>query len=210
VLLFVCSAILAAIAALERWPGGRYVGHWLVLALLLLGLSIDEQAKLHDASIGAEVREHVSLTGPLYFGWVLIAAASLAAVAMAYRRFIRALPDGTRRRLFVATALYVTGEVGLEMIGGWYVDGGRATGDLDYAALTAVEEFLGLVGVILALSALVDHALARIRSIRFPPRGECAFGSPGGGSVAGQGPERDEAKEEHRVESRRSELISSA
>ena len=52
------------------------------LALLALGMSIDEGAKLHDpgGGIGGRLREQFGFGGILYYGWAFIALCSVAAV----------------------------------------------------------------------------------------------------------------------------------
>jgi hypothetical protein len=96
---------------------------------------------------------------------VIAAVVSLAAVFLAYRRFIQELPERIRRRLIVAAGLYVAGEVGIEMVSAWYVETHNGS-DLAFATITSVEEVFGLVGVILALSALLEFARTSLVNLR--------------------------------------------
>lgn len=155
-LLVLCSALLAIIAQAARSARNRFARHWFVLALLTLGVSIDEQVRLHDpgGGIGARAREWFGfLTGPLYYGWVMVALVSVLIVGLYYRRFLGALPAATRTLFVAAAAFYVGGEVGTEMINGILIEGGER--GLLYETMTSVEEFAGLIGIVIAIAALL-------------------------------------------------------
>ncbi|MGD9892955.1 MAG: hypothetical protein AB7U18_16885, partial [Dehalococcoidia bacterium] len=122
--LIALSMLLTAIALAKKQVGDRFAKHWLVLGLLTLGFSIDEVAKLHDPG-GAgwhDIRDRIGLSGPLLYSWVIVGMISVVVVAYFYRRFIGYLPQATRRLYILAAALFVGGEVVMEMFSGWYVD----------------------------------------------------------------------------------------
>lgn len=164
--LLVITATLGVIALWERTTGGPYVRHWLGLTLITGGLSIDEQAQLHDpgGGLGAWARERLPLEGVLYFGWVIFAMLSIGAIFILYRHFISALPPATRVSLFLAASLYTAGELGLEMASGWWID--RNGRGLTAEILTSGEEFLGLMGLVAAISALLGFVQQKIGDIR--------------------------------------------
>ncbi len=164
--LALCAIVLLAIAAITYRFADAFARHWLALAIIVLGFSVDEQAKFHDISIGAQVREYFTLPGVLYFGWVLAAFASIVVIGLAYRRFFFALPIAIRLRFLLASATYVAGEVGVEMFSGWYTDHHGGDG-WTYAAITTTEEFLGLLGVGIALYALLSYVYWQFGEIRF-------------------------------------------
>jgi hypothetical protein len=89
----------------------------------------------------------------LYYGWVIVAAATIALLAVLYWRFVFALPRSTRIRFITAGGLYLAGEMGMEMVGGSIIDRDGAT--LAYALSTSVEEFLAMLGVLVAFGALL-------------------------------------------------------
>ena len=150
-----CALLLALIAHAARQRSDRFARHWLGLSAILLGLSVDEQAKVHDLGIGAKVREYISLPGPLYFGWVLVALVSLVVVWWLYRRFVMALPAAVRLLFLLAGAVYVAGEVGVEMVSGWYAVHTGRRDTLTYATITSIEELLGMLGISIALCGLL-------------------------------------------------------
>jgi hypothetical protein len=114
--------------------------------------------------MGAWARERLPLEGLLYVGWVIFAVVSIALLGYTYRHFFLNLPATTRAGLLGAAMLYVTGEVGVEMLGGWWIDS-RGRG-LTTELLTSVEEFLGLMGLVLAISALLGYVRDQVGEVR--------------------------------------------
>lgn len=164
-MLLLCATLLSVIALGKRRAGDRFARHWAGLALIVLGLAIDEQAKLHDlgSGFGAAMRERLGLGGVLYYGWVIVAAATIGMLAVLYWRFVFALPRSTRTRFIVAGGLYLAGEMGMEMVGGSIMDGSGAT--LAYALSTSVEEFLAMMGVLVAFGSLLGEARSVARPV---------------------------------------------
>lgn len=150
-----CAALLAAIGVLARRAGDRWARHWLFLALVILALSVDEQAMIHDAP-SKPLREVLGVGGLLHFAWVIPAVATVLVVGLIYLRFLLALPARTRALFAAAATLYVLGAVGFEMVGGWWVEGhgGDSAG---YIILTAIEEAFEMAGMVVALAALIAH-----------------------------------------------------
>jgi hypothetical protein len=99
----------------------------------------------------------------LYYGWVIPAAVTVAALVAVYWRFVFALPALTRTRLLVAAALFLAGEMGMEMVGGWVIDREGVT--LAYALMTSVEEFLAMPGVVVAIGALLGYARSAVGEV---------------------------------------------
>ena len=159
--LVLLSALLAVVGFVQAREGDGFVKHWFVLAFLALAFSLDEQAKFHDPGGGtAELRERLDLSGPIYFGWVIFGLLSVTVVAVMYRRFASTLPQVTRRLYMLAAGLFVAGEIGFEMLAGWYVDAtSQVTGeeDLIYQTLASFEEFLGMAGVVVAIAATLHY-----------------------------------------------------
>lgn len=149
------AASLAELA--RREPGER--GHWRLLALGFVYISIDESVGLHELLGGLfETR------GLLYFGWVIPAAAIVLLVGLAFLGFLRRLDRATARRFVLAGGLYVTGAVLFELPLGWWTEQYGADGP-GYALLDWCEETLEFTGLTLFARAL----LARLRAPLTPP-----------------------------------------
>jgi membrane-associated phospholipid phosphatase len=177
-----CSLLLGAIGYGKRRAGDRFALHWLGLALLVLGLSADEQAMFHDAPSSVPLREVLGTGGLLYFAWIIPALLTVLVVGAIYLRFVRALPAQARNLMLLAVALYITGAVGLEMAAGWYTQG-HGKDNLTYHALSSVEETLEMLGIITLLYALLTYVQTHIRELRV------IIGEPS--TTAGEAPEND-------------------
>ncbi len=171
--LFLCNAVLGIIARSNHQSGDRFDRHWPVLCLVVLGLLIDEQAKIHDlgSGFGTEMRERLELGGVLYYGWVIIVTVTLALLAVAYWRFVVALSVHIRALLLVAGGFYLGGEMGMEMVGGWIMD--RYGETFFYHLATAFEEFLAMVGVLIAIGTLLAYARTAIGTVSLGDRRDC-------------------------------------
>lgn len=146
-LLLVCALAAGRIAS-ARPPWHR---HWWGTTAMLGWMSLDEAAELHEHLGGL-----FGTRGLLFFDWVIPAAGVVAAVAVAYWPFVRALVRPTRTRLIVAAVIYVAGALVMELPLGWWTDHHGDEG-LGYALIDWVEETLEMLGASFALVALVAH-----------------------------------------------------
>ncbi|MBA3546830.1 MAG: hypothetical protein H0T76_10135 [Nannocystis sp.] len=140
-----CAALLAVIAA----GADTDRGHWRMLALGFVYISIDEAVGLHEM-----LGELFETTGLLRFGWVMPAAAIVLTVGLACVGFLRRLDRPTARRFVLAGALYVTGAVLFELPLGWWTEQHGAD-NLGYALIDWCEETLEFGGLTLFAATLL-------------------------------------------------------
>jgi hypothetical protein len=154
-LLLSCSILLGVIASGVKSAGERYKFHWLALSITFALLSLDEAISVHESFVNP-MRSLFNTRGLLFFGWVIPGGAFVLVFVLAYLKFLFYLPSQTRRQFMVAGALYISGALGLEMLGGLQADlYGKS--NLTYAALLTAEEFLEMTGAILFLYALMRY-----------------------------------------------------
>ena len=116
-----CSILLAVIAVAKKQRSDRYSLHWSVLSIILLLLSLDEVASIHEA-IGQQserlLHSATGLTpaGAISFFWVVPGTIFVIIVLLAYLRFLADLLRTTRRMFLFAGALFVLGALGIEML----------------------------------------------------------------------------------------------
>lgn len=146
-LLLACAVAAGSIAAARPAHHRR----WWALAMIAGYMSLDEAAELHEHLGGL-----VGTAGVLYFDWVIPAAVIVVALVIAFVPFIRVLHPATRTRLIVAGAIYVGGALVMELPLGWWTEHHGMDG-FGYALIDWVEETMEMVGVVLALSALLAH-----------------------------------------------------
>lgn len=152
------AAGLATIAAGARRAENRWAVHWIGLAVLLLALSIDETAELHERAVRALTRSGAA--------WPLAAGGFGAGLALVYRRFLGALPARTRRD-FVLAALSLAAALGLELVASQVAHAlafgpatPRARETPLFALLTSVEELLEMLGVVALIRGCLHHLAA--------------------------------------------------
>ena len=185
ILLLLCSILLAVVTVAKKQRNDQYSSHWGVLSIILLLLSLDEVASLHEATGQQLERLLDSFTGfkpsgAISFFWVVPGAIFVFIVLLAYLRFLAHLPQTTRRLFLFAGALFVLGALGIEMltaqvvsssggISNWIassfggmVDRGSASAipTILKGLQTSIEEMFEMLG----LTAFVYALLAYIRS----------------------------------------------
>jgi hypothetical protein len=157
-LLLSAAALLALVALDASARRGRWARHWAGLSLVYVVLSLDETAEIHER-IGSWLRAHLDLHGPLHYAGVIPALALAVAVAVAYLRFLRALPRVTRLGIVAAAAVYVTGAAGVEAMSGWWAES-RGSGSTSLLLVATVEENLEMIGTTAFILVVLSY-LAR-------------------------------------------------
>jgi hypothetical protein len=146
-LLLACAVAAGAIAAARP----AWHRHWWAIGALAAWMSIDEAVELHEHLGG-----FFDIGGVLYFDWVIPASGIVVALVIAFWPFVRALPAATRTRLVIAAAIYIGGALVMELPLGWWTEQ-RGNDGFGYALIDWIEETLEMIGVTLALVALVAH-----------------------------------------------------
>lgn len=154
VTLLAAAVLLGVIAAHARVHGGFRL-HWAGLGGIFALMAMDEMVAIHELSSNV-LRSFFGITGgPLYHAWVIPAMAFLVFMAIAYVRFLAALPARSRALFVTAGVIYVGGALGMEMAGSAYI---AAHGEnLAYGALATTEEVLEMSGIAVFLYGLMDH-----------------------------------------------------
>ena len=166
VALLFCSMLLGIIAVNKRQASDRYAGHWTGLAAIFLYLSIDEASMLHEL-IGVNVGTRVADSQPLhYYAWIIPAVILVAILGLVYLKFLGHLPPKTRRYFIAAAALFIGGAIFTEILTGLYWQFLGSNNDFTHSVMTAVEEFLEMMGVVVFIYALMSYMKSHIKEIR--------------------------------------------
>ena len=131
--------------------------HWRWLGIIVIVLSCDEVAGLHDwlwivrkwaARAGVEL-------GPVFhFAWTIPALAGLAIMVVVFAPFLLHLPRAHRSRMIAAAACYFGGAVGMEMLGS-SVSAVHGLDALPYLSIVVIEETMEMVGLALGPRAVL-------------------------------------------------------
>ncbi len=164
ILLLTCSFFLFIIASAKREDGKGYM-YWLVLSAIFLFLSIDESLGIHE-SIMEKMRTVINASGYLYFAWVIPYGIGLIVFLLAYIKFLFNLPHKTCILFIIAGFVYVSGAIGLELIGGkCYELYGEHS--LSFVMLSTIEEILEMAGTVLFIYALTSYMDSELKCSRF-------------------------------------------
>ena len=164
--LLVASCFLLTIAALAaRSAHDPWQWHWFGLAGLFLFLSYDEAAQFHE-KLMAIGRYMVRAEGIFFFSWVVPGALFVLVVAAAYLRFVLALPIDIARLVVLGGALYVSGAIGLELLGGAYASQHGLT-NVTFHLIATVEETLEMVGLMVFAYGVARHMAGPDGTIAF-------------------------------------------
>jgi hypothetical protein len=154
-LLLLCAGLLALIAQAKNRNADPYRFHWSLLSIIFVGLSIDEAVSIHEEAIGP-LRTMFNFSGLLYFNWVIPGMAFVGLFALLYLKFLFHLPATIRRLFFISAVVYVSGAIGLEMIGGmFWQETGPDT--LLYQTTSTLEELFEMLGIDLFVYALMSY-----------------------------------------------------
>lgn len=166
--LLVCSILMAIIAYTKKIARERYVNYWGGLSIIFLYLCLDEFNGIHEKLI-EPLQEKFDTTGFLYFAWVIPGAIFGFVCLLTFLRFLRALPAKTRRLILIAGSVYVSGALGMELVGGHYAYFNlpyfHFYKDITYAIITTIEETLEMLGIIIFIYALLDYIVFYLKGV---------------------------------------------
>ncbi|HSF72486.1 MAG TPA: hypothetical protein VLA84_01665, partial [Microcoleus sp.] len=139
------SLLLGVIAYAKNLDSDPYKHHWKILSFIFLYISIDEAGQLHEKLIDP-MRSLLNATGFLYFTWIVPLGFLVAIFLLSYSKFLFHLPVSTKKLFVAATALYIGGAIGVEMLGG-YVAFTTGQENVSYVIVTTLEESLEMLGI---------------------------------------------------------------
>ena len=147
---------MAAIFAVFKLPNEREQRFWGVLALAFVLLSLDEVTIIHEA-VHQTLSDWMGMSGPLHFLWLFFVP-FVALFGIFYLRFVFRLPPSIRTRVIVAAVLFISGAIGVELIGGVLLAAGAGEMDPSYRVAVVIEESLEILGIVLFLTTLLRYA----------------------------------------------------
>lgn len=158
--LIFCSIILGFIANVKKAIRGAYANYWIALSIIFSFFAVDEFASLHEKLI-EPLRASLNAigfntSGFFHFAWVIPGAAFVFICLLAFTQFLSNLPTRTRRLFLLAGSLYISGTLGMEMIGGYY-SSLNGENNIIYAIIVTIEESLEMLGVAVFIYSLLHY-----------------------------------------------------
>lgn len=163
--LLICAILLAIIALVKSRLNDSYASYWSVLSFIFVVLSIDEIVGLHERLI-EPLRDLFQTSGPLYFAWVIPGTFLALILVIVYFNFLFNLPAKTRWLFILAGGIYLSGTIGMEIVGAPYWEAARGVETLPAAIITTLEESLELTGQVTFMYALLSYISSHLQEIR--------------------------------------------
>lgn len=154
ILLLSAGIILFYIYKIIQREGRKNSPYWLGLAIIFIYLGIDESISIHE-NLSEPVRDWLDLTGPFYFGWIIIGILFCLIILIIYIKFLMSLTPIIRFWIIFSGFIYITGVLGMEMVGSWYYE--IYDKDFLYQIILTVEEVLEMIGAIFFIKALLKY-----------------------------------------------------
>ena len=153
--LAISGSLLLLIALAKQYQCDAFRWHWATLSLLVLGLSLDEVAMIHEIPIDP-MRQAFQWGGLLHYAWVIPGFIFVSIIGLIYLKFFFHLPRRTKILFFSSAFVFVLGAIGVEMLSGVQADG-VGEESLPYALIVTIEEFLEMLGVVILIRALLEY-----------------------------------------------------
>lgn len=158
--LLLCSFLMTIIAFVRHELKDKASRYWSLLALIFLYLSVDEAVAIHE-QISVPLRQAFELHGLFFFSWVIPASILVLILFVVFLKFLWQLPMQIRRLFFIAGCIYLTGALGMEMVGAkyyeTYIETQNGVVNSTYIWLTTFEELFEMAGMIVFIYALLTY-----------------------------------------------------
>jgi hypothetical protein len=164
-ILLLCAILIFVIASIRKGKPNSFYPHWIGLGIGFMVMSIDEFVMLHEMLIkpmDTLLGRHRSAF--LQLGWVVPGIILVVVLALVYVWFLAKLPRRTLWIFIIAGALYLTGAIALEMVGGYII---KTFGEMtrEYVIECTFEESCELFGTVLFIYGLLDYLKLQVQSI---------------------------------------------
>jgi len=156
-ILFIAALLLILISILDHKRKNKFSWHWTGLAIGFLFMTYDEGVSVHEL-LTYPVRKYFNegLPSFLSFAWIIPIGIIVIVLAIFYFRFVLDLPKKIRRMVIISGIVYLCGSVGMEMVGGMFVQA-YTYHNFTYHIIVAIEETLEMAGIILLIYSLAVY-----------------------------------------------------
>lgn len=126
--------------------GNKWRWHWFLLSLIFVYLAFDEAARIHErfSEIGAMF---VVPEGIFRFAWIVPIIPVVIVAGLFFLRFVLSQPNEIMVLMILSGLIYLSGTIGMEMVGGLLIQSGVELGSFGYHIVTGVEETVEMAGM---------------------------------------------------------------
>ncbi|MFW6358477.1 MAG: hypothetical protein ACOC0N_04595 [Chroococcales cyanobacterium] len=153
--LLFCAGLLKIIAMVKKEQSDRFSADWKILSYIFLYLSLDEILSLHELLIIPDLREFLNLPPIFHNTWVIPGIIVVAFFVYKYLKFLKHLTEPTRQLFILSGFVYITGALGMEMMGGFadYFYNNTALPSI----ILVIEEILEMLGIVVFIYTLLSY-----------------------------------------------------
>ena len=172
--LLLSAGLLALIGRLEQRQQQQGWMYWYGMAIVFVGLSIDEAVLFHEMANTA-IKNVIETSGVLFLPWVIAGGIFALAFAILFIPFVAKKSKRTLWLFLIAGGLFVFGAIGMEMVASLIFEqsGSEEAGvqQVSHTLSQAIEELCEMLGIVLFIYALLDYLASNFSSleIRFEP-----------------------------------------
>ncbi len=159
----IAAALAFLIGQSEHGKHGRFIWNWGMFCGACIFLSADEATMIHERigkGIGVifEKWESLRMDGGWLYSWMYWGIGFLSVFLFLNYKFLLALPGKTLFLLCVSGVVFISGAIGVELFSVWDEHGIRPINSArQWFLLIALEESLGMAGVIALIYTLLDY-----------------------------------------------------
>ncbi|NMC59901.1 MAG: hypothetical protein GYA51_11055 [Candidatus Methanofastidiosa archaeon] len=156
-LFWICGILTYSISRIKKNLKDSTYKYWVYMSFIFIILGFDEGSSIHEKTvIPIKMLIGVDLPDYLKFAWVIPATIIVILLSLMFKKFIFALPQKTRKLLFLSLFLYLSGALFLEMFGS-YFSSNYGIKNLTYNIIVTIEEILEIFGLIIASYSFIDY-----------------------------------------------------
>jgi hypothetical protein len=165
-MLLFCAYLLKIIATGKKNESSKDSRRWQLLSNIFIFLAIDEVFSIHEILIIPKLAKTLNLPNFLAQIWVIPGAIAVIFLIKYYWKFLYSLPKRSRFQFLLAGTIYISGALGMEMIGSAYskVYGQQ---NLIYALLATLEEVMEKMGSVIFIYSLLSYLENLSEDIQF-------------------------------------------
>jgi hypothetical protein len=155
--IWICAALLWYIFHYEKPMGNKQAIYWKALSCIFVFLGFDELSGIHEnfGRLAPLIWQYVPEL-KISRKWVIPFSPFLLAFAIYFIRFYLRLSRKTKIQFSVAAIVYLSGAIGIEILGAWYSNT-RNLPDLYRALFSVIEEGMEMVGIVIFIRALLVY-----------------------------------------------------
>lgn len=153
--LFIAAGILATISFFKKKTKDKYWMQWASLSCLFFMLSLDEAASIHEM-MAVRTQALLNLPGAAYYAGVILFTTVVIFILLYFKNFILRLPNKTRIRFIASGAIFTSGVIGGEALGGYTYEL-YGLDSMIYHLTVVLEESLEMLGILSFIKALLSY-----------------------------------------------------